>query len=508
MLGTNTPFGIVDTWESRYLCHKCGGLLYYEMPTRKEYCFNNQCEDCPREVEIYSTENSDLQPIQTQFAELEAKLGQIVKTCDYEALSLLLLERRRRLVQRFFASGIMNIDDFLFANDILLFIQKYKSLGIRKDHLTLRAVLQFFKKHSEHLKLTEDLKEGRYLLSRKPPNSIYCLKYYDVIINEIWASYGLVNIGATPDINAFKYHEVIQGLIEARHTLDTTDYGPVFDRLWPFAISALYLVKRNYSSSLKYQYAVTATDLANILSVIHSLKRDELIRVPAFNLLRHFIRQPTRDKDFTDFIAMLTGADGKAPLMFKMNGDVVLDRQTMLLMFILMHAQHLESSSTPSGQQRINQHREEAGKKFETYFNDRLRNSDFRCLPPSTKIAGFDYDTLAVSEPKRVILMIETKFQDPSPSSLSAKTLINQEFLDEQHGLLPQAIKQQKKYQVLKENTKLFKETMTLKNDLSAYKVKPYLVTKFTPLISRYADVAVISEKDFFQTLLPTSNKQ
>lgn len=66
--------------------------------------------------------------------------------------------------------------------------------------------MQLFREYSNLLKLLEDLKEGRYLLAKKPINNkIFRLKYYDVIINEIWASYGLVNIESIPDVNEFRY---------------------------------------------------------------------------------------------------------------------------------------------------------------------------------------------------------------------------------------------------------------------------------------------------------------
>ena len=500
----NKPYGIECSWDSEYLCKKCGGLLYYDMETKEDHCFNSQCQDYPKGIEIYGTEEVDLTLLNSQLANIERGLGQVISTCDYKILALFLLERRRRIVQKFFTSRVMHIDNFLLSNEILLFIQKYKSLGIRNDRLTLRAVLQLYKEYSEQLKLLEDLKEGRYLLSKKPiKNKIFRLKYYDVIINEIWTSYGLVNLESIPDVNEFRYHEVIQKILSKKGTEISSDYAPYFDRLWPFAIGAQYLSKRNYATSLKYQYSVTTTDLANILSIIASLKDTNLITMPVFDLLRHFIKQPIRDRGFTDFINMLSGNNDKIPIVFKTDGSIILDRLTLLLFFVLMHSQHLESDFDVNGQQRIAQHKQEAGSEYEIYFKDKLEKIGYCCLPTSTRIGGRDYDVVAFSESNQEILLIEAKFKDPSPSSLSGNTLIEQEFIYEKRGLLPQVIKHQKRYDLLIAEGDLFQRKLGLKNNIQNYFIKAYFITKYTPLISYYGDVRVISEKEFFEKELP-----
>ncbi len=154
------PYGINCSWDSEYLCKKCGGLLYYDMETKEDHCFNSQCLDYPKGIEIYGTQEEDLKLLNRQLADIERGLGQIISTCDYKFLAWILLERRRRIVQKFFTSRIMHIDNFLLSNEILLFIQKYKSLGIRNDPLTLRAVLQLYKEYS-------DMNQPFFLQSRK-----------------------------------------------------------------------------------------------------------------------------------------------------------------------------------------------------------------------------------------------------------------------------------------------------------------------------------------------------
>ena len=498
----NAPFGINVPWDSAYLCKKCGGLIYYDVTNKTENCLNTGCQNYPNEIEVYGTEEADLKVLNSQFAQIEKNLGQMVRTCDYRFLATSLLQMRRNIVNRFFTSGTMHIDSFLVSNDILSFIQKYKSLGIRKDAKTLGTIVGLYKEYSDHLKMTEDIKEGRYVLTRKPPKHLFRLKFYDVILEEIWPSYGLVDIKSVPNISDFRYHEVIQKLVSNQGTISTTNYGPLFDNLWPLAIGFQYLVKRNYATSLRYQYEITPTDLANMLSVIGSLKDNAVKTLPIMNLLIHFIKQPQRDKDFTDFIGMLSGDTGKAPILFKTNGDIMLDRRTMLLFFILLHTQHIASSSIPSGHQAISLHKQQAGMEYETYLKSKLEGKGYRCLPRSTRIADRDYDQIAISELKREILLVETKFKDPSPSSFSKHTLIDQEFTLAEDGLLPQAMRQQERYDLLFQKPLLFQAKLGLKSNIADYAIKACLVTKFTPLMNSYGNISIMSERQFSTALL------
>jgi hypothetical protein len=196
---------------------------------------------------------------------------------------------------------------------------------------------------------------------------------------------------------------------------------------------------------------------------------------------------------------MLSGDGDKIPIIFKTNGNVIIDRRTLLLFSILIYSQLLSSAFDVSGQQKMSEHKQEAGGEYEKLFKDRLEKLGYRCLPVSTKIGGRDYDVIAVSEAKQEILLIETKFKDPSPSSFSSKTLIEQDLIYEKYGLLPQVMKHQERYDLLIEKGELFQKKLGLEKNIRNYSVKVYFVTKYTPLISHYADVLVVSEKEFME---------
>jgi hypothetical protein len=174
----------------------------------------------------------------------------------------------------------------------------------------------------------------------------------------------------------------------------------------------------------------------------------------------------------------------------------------MLLFFVLLHTQHIASSATPSGQQAINLHKQRAGTEYETYLKVKLEGKGYRCMPRSTTIAGRDYDQIAISESKHEILLVETKFKDPSPSSFSVHTLIDQEFTLAEDGLLPQAIKHQERYDLVFQRPLLFQAKLGLTSNIVDYVIKPYLVTKFTPLMNSYGSVNIVSERQFRTAIL------
>ena len=87
-INSNSPYGINLPWDSEYLCKKCGSLIYYDIATKIPACLNSECQDYPEAVELYGTTEADLKFLNSQFAEVEKKLGQMVSTCDYKFLAL------------------------------------------------------------------------------------------------------------------------------------------------------------------------------------------------------------------------------------------------------------------------------------------------------------------------------------------------------------------------------------------------------------------------------------
>jgi hypothetical protein len=174
----------------------------------------------------------------------------------------------------------------------------------------------------------------------------------------------------------------------------------------------------------------------------------------------------------------------------------------MLLFFILLHAQHIASSVTPSGRQVIDLHKQQAGTDYENHLKTKLEEKGYRCMPRSTQVARRDYDQIGISESEREILLVETKFRDPSPSSFSRDTLIDHEFTLAEYGLLPEAIKHQERYDLIRRNPQLFHAKLGLKSNIADYAIRAYLVTKFTPLMQSYGNVSIMSERQFRTTIL------
>jgi len=163
-------------------------------------------------------------------------------------------------------------------------------------------------------------------------------------------------------------------------------------------------------------------------------------------LLQHFMKQPMRDKNIKAFIDMLSGEKGKILIILPIKESVYLYKCTLQLLPPLIHSQYSSSDSEAEGHQRLASFKHKAGKDFEKYIRDKIEKAGYLSLSSSTEIGGLDYDVLAFSESKQGMLIVETKFKDPPPSSFSAHTLIKQELLLEEYGQLPEIIRHQERY--------------------------------------------------------------
>ena len=103
-----------------------------------------------------------------------------------------------------------------------------------------------------------------------------------------------------------------------------------------------------------------------------------------------------------------------------------------------------------------------------------------------------EYDAVAVSESKKVILFIEAKYRDPAPSSYSGFNLSKQEFSSSE-GILAHAKGQRDRVEYFKANIDQHTSHISTKEDLKNYDPIGIVVTRSTPLIHRYQSIEVLS---------------
>lgn len=155
-----------------------------------------------------------------------------------------------------------------------------------------------------------------------------------------------------------------------------------------------------------------------------------------------------------------------------------------------------------SGARDINSKREEANNIFENRIREQLIKARFIVLEKELKVRErneeHEYDVIGVSEEKLKVLIVEAKYRDFSPSSISGKTLVMQEFLY-QDRLLDWAFDAQSKLDFFQKFGERFQRELSLEKVANHYDMSVWIVTKHRPQISKFRDVNIL---DFFEFCL------
>ena len=154
-----------------------------------------------------------------------------------------------------------------------------------------------------------------------------------------------------------------------------------------------------------------------------------------------------------------------------------------------------------SGEDRIIKKKQQAARIFEEYIRRHLRECGLKGpdepLVVSEQNEKHEYDVIGTKEESKEIVLVEAKYRDFSPSSLTGKTLIQQELFDEDSGLLVEAIKHQARLEFFYKYFDRFKRELSLESPLDQYRVSAWIVTKHPPLISKYRQVSVVVYDEF-----------
>ena len=91
------------------------------------------------------------------------------------------------------------------------------------------------------------------------------------------------------------------------------------------------------------------------------------------------------------------------------------------------------------GSPKIHKKKEETGRAFEYYLRSFIAVLGYEGPDELVKVKTFEYDIIKVTETKKRIVLVDAKFRGPSPSPISAHTLVQQKLLDPSQGLLAEA---------------------------------------------------------------------
>ena len=149
--------------------------------------------------------------------------------------------------------------------------------------------------------------------------------------------------------------------------------------------------------------------------------------------------------------------------------------------------------------------KQETATIFEDHLRKHLRSSGSKVTEEPLVVSEHgekhEYDVIGVDEDSKEIVLLEAKYKDFAPSSLTGRTLIKQELLEEEYGLLVEAIKHQARLDFFQKYPKRFSRELPLESSAEEYDVSASVVTKHPPLISKYRQVAVLAYDEFCDRL-------
>ena len=202
----------------------------------------------------------------------------------------------------------------------------------------------------------------------------------------------------------------------------------------------------------------------------------------------------TRSKRYID-------CEEQAPVLVKVKEGWLLDKSTLLLFILYLHGEpSLVDGTTPRlNEPLLDRMRSRAGHEFEIWLRAQLRDRGFRG-PEQPVHAHYEYDILMVSDTRRTVLLVEAKYRDINPSSVTGANLLSQELLADD-ALLAQAKRQEDRLSFFLQNRSRFEEFLGPQQIWCSYDVRSYLVTKSPPLISRYGDTTILKASEFLESL-------
>jgi len=501
----DTPIPIND-FKSDYLCDTCGEIIYCDVDdATRQFCINPSCQRCNHTFSILDPSVKTSPQLHKELAEEEAILLALINSCDREALAMYVYSMRLELIKSAITKRVMpSIPMWHAIGDLLIIMNAYPPMGYEQSKTTFDSIIKLSYQRSKHLNFIEDVENGRYKIVQGTSGKMQVIMMkYLIPIHDMLKVYGLASSGNLVDESElFKFQDIDELVISDVDLKPGVDMADFFNSLWPYVITLRYGFGLYYRTALQYRYTAARVDIPYILGVFYSLKSEEPIFVSKQNLSRHFSKyeEYAEGQTFEKFIAEYAESRERVPLMFSVGDKVIVDPLTLLYFVIHLNGQAIENDKLRNGR-NISLMKKEAANIFEEKVRNELNKSGYKGPTSAVKIK-YEYDVMGISEEKNRIILIDAKFRDIAPSSISAHTLFEQEIMEPGEGLYYEAERHKMRVDYFKDNLGLFKQHLKPTNTMSSYEVSGYLVTKHTPLISRYKDIDILSIDDLVNNIL------
>ena len=492
--------------DSSYLCLFCYEPLYIDMATMIEACLNRGCTCYTGRGEI--TGNLAEHDGPRHAKKLCAESVREFRKFDRQFLLQKIHEARAAECAKFFRGDGMNIGILASLDHLLTQLHGNAEWGDSRDSRACRAAFDDYYEKFEILQLAEDICSKYYVTNANAQPLV--IKYHHAI-REFFKTLGIVsgddrqNRAATLPF----YHIDKKSMDDPAKSV--FDFEAIYKNSLPLANALNHAFKMRYSTSKMYAYPDRSADFAALLSLWTTCPPGSAGTVTADRLREIYdgtVKKNKMDGDFDQFLEDCTSGKRYAPILIFDGEKYRFDYAALLLYLVYMFSNNRlrSGTQTEAGRTTHDKRRHAAADYFEDQIRQKLRDDGFDVYPrqggkpfrPSFDNERKEFDCVAVDRERKIIVIVEAKYEDMAPSSMSAGTMVGQLVLDRKTGLLAHAKKHHTRREFFKRHFDgMGQRGLDLPGDFIDYTVYTLLVTKHEPLISRHMAVDILSYEKF-----------
>ena len=497
----------LDGTDSAYLCLFCYEPLYIDACATKEVCFNRECVCYVSRGEISGNIAEHDGPRHAKKL-YEESVREFYKF-DRQFLLQMIHSTRAAESEKLFRKGGMRLGILLSLDLLMTQLDGDAVWGGSRDYRACCEAFDDYYKNFEMVQLAEDICSKYYVTdSRLPP---FVIKYYNAFM-EVLKTYGIVNNNYDRDACAVS---LPFGHIDSRSAgdppKDAFDFLAFYENSLTLAGALAHAFKMRRTSSKIYAHPFVSADFVTLLSLWATCLPSHGRSITVGELRKTYegaVKVNKMNGKFEQFLANYTSAKTYAPILVFDGEKYHFDYPSLLLYLIYMFSSNRLRSGrqTVTGQAFYTKMRQNTARSFEDEIRQKLLDGGFDVRPgpgekpfrPSFDNVRKEFDCVAVDRERKIIVIVEAKYEDMAPSSMSAGTMVDQLVLNRKTGLLAHAKKHHSRRKFFRRHFDgMGQRGLDLPGDFIDYTVYTLLVTKHEPLISRHMAVDILSYEKF-----------
>lgn len=496
----------LEATDSDYLCPFCHDPLYVKDGTADEACFDRTCPAYIDREEISMDVHG--QELMRRTSEQCDKSIRRFHKFGHAFLLRRLFEARVYERTQIFQGGDASVNMMASVDYLLAGLARNAAWGHLEDVLSYLRTFQQYRKDFDMLQFVEMSCSKYYVTTAN--GDLYVIKYHSAL-EKFHSTLGIFGSGNRRDRTGRYSFDFIDNTTRKKPIKHPFDFDAIYNSTPTIANQLNHAFKMGSIVSYIYRYPARSEDFAALYSVWTRCLPGPGDFIFADDLRKVYDGATKKNKmqgDFDQFLADYTSGHKYAPILIFDGEKYHFEYHDLLLylLYLFLTNKTLSGTQTKTGQRAYNDMRMVAASAFEEEIRQKLRNDGFKVLPapgqgqlhiPSKK-DGKEFDCVAVDREKKIIVLVEAKYEDIAPSSKAGTTLVDQLVLDRRRGLLGHAKTHHERRRLFKRHFARLKNVgLDLAGSFHDYVVHTAIVTKHEPVISRYMDVDIISYERF-----------